>query len=116
MQTKADDDAGLGASSIALSVGSMSEPRGACGGRRLRQSRGMKIVRMGWVLALVLAAAGVGAAEKAKPAAPTKKAAEENKIGGLTIPRPTGEFLGLEISNNNFVLTFYDAKKKKNGD
>jgi hypothetical protein len=73
----------------------------------------MKIVRRGWVLALVLAAAVVGAAEKAKPAAPTKKAAEENKIAGVTIPRPTGEFLGLEISNNNFVLTFYDAKKKK---
>src|SRR5688572_20268399 len=91
-----------------------AERRGACGGRKVRQSRGMKIVRTGWLLALAWVLVAVaGAAEKTKPAAPAEKPAEENKIAGVTIPRPTGEFLGLEISNNNFVLTFYDAKKKK---
>ena len=35
------------------------------------------------------------------------------KIAGIEIARPNGGFLGLQIVNNNFVLSFYDAKKKK---
>lgn len=60
-----------------------------------------------------------------KPVAPPKaappKAAEESKeakepmgqVDGIEIPRPGGTFLGLQVVNNNFVLTFYDAKKHK---
>jgi hypothetical protein len=49
----------------------------------------------------------------------TKKAPAKKKedppatIDGVAITRPNGGFLGLQILNNNFVLTFYDAKKKK---
>ncbi len=35
------------------------------------------------------------------------------KIDGLEIARPNGTFLGLQIVNNNFVLSFYDAKKHR---
>lgn len=37
---------------------------------------------------------------------------EQLPIAGLEIPRPTGGFLGLQILNGNFVLSFYDAERK----
>jgi cytochrome c1 len=52
------------------------------------------------------------AAGKSAPAA-EKKPEEVPKIAGLTIPRPNGTFLGLQVVNGNFVLTFYDKEKKK---
>src|SRR5262249_51909325 len=53
------------------------------------------------------------ASAQKKDAADAKKKEEPPKIDGLTIPRANGTFLGIEIKNNNFVLSFYDAKKKK---
>jgi hypothetical protein len=52
------------------------------------------------------------AAGKAAPGA-GQKPAEVPKIDGLTINRPNGTFLGLQVVNGNFVLTFYDKEKKK---
>lgn len=44
---------------------------------------------------------------------PKKKPAEVmGTIKGITIPRANGTYLGLEVVSNNFVLTFYDKKKK----
>ena len=55
-----------------------------------------------------------GDAKAAKKAAPAKKKEEPPAaIEGLAIERPDGGFLGLKVVNNNFVLTFYDSKKKK---
>jgi hypothetical protein len=49
-----------------------------------------------------------------KKAAPTaKKEDAPGVVEGVTIARPNGGFLGLHVANNNFILTFYDAKKKK---
>lgn len=45
-------------------------------------------------------------------AADTAKADEMGKIPGITLTRPSGTFLGLEIANGNFKLSFYDDKKK----
>jgi hypothetical protein len=76
-------------------------------------------------IALVLAAAADAfgqAAPRSGPGAPPakttapaaeKKQEEVPKIDGLTIPRPNGSFLGLQVVNGNFVLTFYDKDKKK---
>jgi hypothetical protein len=53
-------------------------------------------------------------APDSKKAPPAKKKEEPPpKIEGLTINRPNGGFLGLQVLNNNFVLTFYNEKKKK---
>lgn len=49
------------------------------------------------------------------PAASAQKAADQPAltIPGLTIPRASGGFLGLQIDDNsNFKLSFYDAHKK----
>ena len=48
------------------------------------------------------------------PAKKDEKKKEEpmGKIAGLTISRPNGTFLGLEVVGGNFKLTFYDKKKK----
>lgn len=72
----------------------------------------MKNVRAWLALAVGLIGAGAGApvGAAAESMAP---AAEKNAIAGVTIPRPTGEFLGLEVADNHFVLTFYTAKKAK---
>lgn len=51
------------------------------------------------------------AAAKKAPAA--KKEEPPAVVDGVAISRPKGGFLGLRVVNNNFVLTFYDAKKKK---
>ena len=37
---------------------------------------------------------------------------EEGTIAGITIPRASGGFLGLEIVGGNFKLSFYNPKKK----
>ncbi|HRI82290.1 MAG TPA: hypothetical protein PLF88_07630 [Opitutaceae bacterium] len=72
------------------------------------------------------------AREEAKPAAPAKPYAAQTKpadapaeakagakaedemgvIPGVTLTRADGTFLGLEVVNGNFKLTFYDKKKK----
>jgi hypothetical protein len=51
------------------------------------------------------------AGAKAAPDMPKKQ--EEPKIDGITIPRANGTFLGLQVVNGNFVLTFYDKEKKQ---
>jgi hypothetical protein len=56
------------------------------------------------------APAGRAAAKATPESAKTK---EEPKIEGITIPRANGTFLGLQVANGNFVLTFYDKEKKK---
>lgn len=53
-----------------------------------------------------MAFAAAPAAKKAKDEAPAK-------VEGISISRPDGSFLGLQLVNNNFVLTFYDKEKKK---
>src|SRR5476651_1387753 len=56
--------------------------------------------------------AAKAAAKKAPP--PAKKKEEPVPVvAGLAITRATGGFIGLQVVNSNFVLTFYDAKKKK---
>lgn len=55
---------------------------------------------------------------KAKPSSVTPKADEKRVVpigvvDGVTIPRPNGTFLGLQVVNNNFVLSFYNEKKRK---
>lgn len=57
-------------------------------------------------------AAKSAAAKKAPPPA-KKKEEPPAKVEGLVIARAKGGFLGLQVLNNNFVLTFYDAKNKK---
>ncbi len=48
------------------------------------------------------------------PAAPAGGSQDETGvIEGLEIPRPGGGYWGLQILNNNFVLSCYNAKKKK---
>jgi len=64
-----------------------------------------------------LAVGIVLAAPADKPAAKTPKAGNPPteppaKIEGITIPRANGGFLGLQVVNGVFDLTFYDAKKK----
>lgn len=57
----------------------------------------------------------VGFAEAAtgsKPVAPANEAAVA-VIEGVEIARPGGGFLGLEIKNARFVLSFYNAEKTK---
>ena len=51
---------------------------------------------------------------KAKAAADAKKKKEEamGVIKGTEIKRANGTYLGLEVINSNFVLSFYDKKKK----
>ena len=54
-------------------------------------------------------------AAAAKKAPATAKKADEPPatVDGLAITRAKGGFLGLQVVNNNFVLTFYNAKKAK---
>jgi hypothetical protein len=74
------------------------------------QRGGMKIARAGWGLALLLGVGVLFAAGADEKAGGGKEAA---KIEGVTIERPNGTFLGLQIKDNNFVLTFYNKKKEK---
>ncbi|HVT73362.1 MAG TPA: hypothetical protein VHD61_09515 [Lacunisphaera sp.] len=50
-------------------------------------------------------------AKATDPKAAQKKEAEP-KIPGVVINRPNGTFLGLEIADAKFKLSFYDKKKK----
>ncbi|MDD3179795.1 MAG: hypothetical protein PHQ04_05510 [Opitutaceae bacterium] len=50
---------------------------------------------------------------QAKPAKPDPKAKEpEPKIPGMTVQRTQGGYLGLEIEEGTFKLSFYDTEKK----
>lgn len=77
----------------------------------------MKLIRAGFVFVAMLAVGGAFATAatkpSAKPAAPAAEAKEEPTIEGVVIERPNGNFLGLQILNNNFILSFYDAQKEK---
>lgn len=86
----------------------------------------MKWISVGFVCALVaagnLVAAPTDPAPVARPAAevkpaakpaPKKKAEPMGKIDGIEIARPSGAFLGLQLVNSNFVLSFYDAQKHR---
>ncbi|HWA25655.1 MAG TPA: hypothetical protein VG734_08350 [Lacunisphaera sp.] len=53
------------------------------------------------------------ATKTTKPAKPEAKKVEVlPKIPGTVITRENGNFLGLQVINGNFVLTFYDKKHK----
>ena len=52
-------------------------------------------------------------AASAPKAVAARQEEPEPKIEGVALTRPNGTYLGLQVVNNNFVLTFYDAKKKK---
>lgn len=43
---------------------------------------------------------------------PTPDSEKEGTISGTAIARPQGGWLGIELKDNSFVLTFYNAKKK----
>jgi len=45
-------------------------------------------------------------------AADAAKDDEMGKIPGITLVRPSGTYLGLEIASGNFKLSFYDDKKQ----
>ncbi len=49
---------------------------------------------------------------KKDPKAADKKKEPVYTIKGTTIARANGTFLGLQVVNNVYVLSFYDAKKK----
>jgi len=68
----------------------------------------MKSIFLGICLLL---AVGVRA-QTAAPANGPAKAEEEPKIAGQTIPRDSGGYLGLQLVNNTFKLSFYNEKKK----
>ena len=55
---------------------------------------------------------GIFAALPAGAADATKAEDEEGTIPGITLTRPSGTYLGLEIVSGNFKLSFYDDKKK----
>ncbi len=58
-------------------------------------------------------AKGKGAADaKAATKAPAKPEEKPGKIDGMEIPRGAKGFLGIEVKDGMFKLSFYDAKKK----
>jgi len=84
----------------------------------------MKVFRTSLLAAWVIASGGMFAQTPANkdspPKAATKAVAPEKKkeepmghVDGMELTRPGGGFLGLEIKNSNFVLSFYNAKRKK---
>lgn len=104
-------------------------PAGACAAFGPNYGEAMKKFA---VLVAALLAAGLCCAETTTPATKTgpaaaagtkatdakagkkddKKKEEEPKIPGVTIKRPNGTFLGLEVAGGKFKLSFYDKKKK----
>jgi hypothetical protein len=69
-------------------------------------------IRAVLIVALGLMAVGVFAAPPAKKAAPKGATTEETPaIKGIEIPRAKGGFLGIQVVNNSWVLSFYDADK-----
>jgi len=68
---------------------------------------------IGMVVPVVADTPARGKADKAKPApAPAPADPAEPTIPGVVIARPKGGFLGLQIVDGNFKLSFYDEKKK----
>jgi len=70
---------------------------------------------------LLLAALTFCPAFAAKPVVPAKggkaptpkvEEAKEGKIDGLEIKRPSGTYLGVEISGGRMIVRFYDEKKQ----
>lgn len=68
----------------------------------------MKAVRMVMFFALMVMGANAWAAVP-----PVTEKEGPPPIEGVEIARPTGAFLGLNIVNGRFVLTFYNADKEK---
>lgn len=62
-----------------------------------------------WMVAAMMAVGSVAFAA----ASPTNKKEGPPPIEGVEISRPNGAFLGLNIVNGRFVLTFYTAEKEK---
>jgi hypothetical protein len=58
---------------------------------------------------LFLASAGAGLARPTPTPTPTEE--PEGTISGIAIARTAGGWLGLELREHTFRLTFYDAKK-----
>lgn len=65
------------------------------------------------VAAMLASAWGMAAPTAPDAPAADTKAKEEREVAGVAIARPGGGFLGLEIVNNNYVLSFYTADKEK---
>ena len=65
-------------------------------------------------MGLFLAAAPVGmrAADAPPPDGAPAKADEVGTVAGTAIARDKGGWIGVEIKGSNFVLTFYNEKKK----
>jgi hypothetical protein len=61
------------------------------------------------VVSAVQAQAGSSPAPKKADAG---KKAEPAKIAGIEVPRAKGGFMGVQIVNSTFKISFYDAKKK----
>ncbi len=85
---------------------------GACGPRGIGQSARMQALVFRWVWMCAISMwAGVSAMSAAQVA--TEASGRPAKIEGLEIARPAGGFLGLNLVNGRFVLSFYDAEKKR---
>jgi hypothetical protein len=63
------------------------------------------------LLALAVVLAGAPAGLAARPT-PTPTEEPEGTISGIAIARASGGWLGVEVRDHTFRLTFYDAKKK----
>jgi len=63
-----------------------------------------------WLLGALLVLGGLAALPAT--AADATQEEEMGKIPGITLNRPSGTYLGLEIVSGNFKLSFYDDKKK----
>ena len=70
----------------------------------------MNLARVGGGWAMMMAIGLIVATAADKPKVADKAPA---KIEGIAITRPNGSFLGLQLQDNHFVLTFYDKEKKK---
>ncbi len=64
-----------------------------------------------WILPVAVFAAGL-AVNPAQAATPAPTAEADGTIAGMTIARANGHFLGLEVADNVFKLTTYNAHKK----
>ncbi len=61
---------------------------------------------------VLLAVAGLALCGLCRAADPAADSEKEGTIAGTPIARGQGGWLGLEIKDNTFVMTFYNAKKK----
>jgi hypothetical protein len=75
-------------------------------------SIGVMTVGLSSAAPLSVAAKTKGTAGPAAVAGPQAEASVVH-VKGIEIERPNGNFLGLEIVGSNFVLSFYDADRKK---